>query len=57
LIFDAIDHSTDHSTDIFAAMPWRRFNGGGIEMVDHGRDGGPALMRRPRGAVRSCAQA
>jgi len=26
-------------------------------MVDQGRDGGPALMRRPRGAVRSCAQA
>jgi hypothetical protein len=28
----------------------------GIEMVDQGRDGGLALMRRPRGAVRSCAQ-
>jgi len=22
----------------------------GFEMVDQGRDGGPALMRRPRGA-------
>ena len=29
----------------------------GIEMVDQGRDGGPALMRRPRGAVRFRAQA
>jgi len=26
-------------------------------MIDQGRDGDPALMRRPRGAVRSCAQA
>jgi len=24
-------------------------------MADQGRGGGPALMRRPRGAVRACA--
>jgi len=26
-------------------------------MAGQGRDGGPAPMRRPRGAVRFCAQA
>ena len=29
----------------------------GNEMVNQGRDGDPALMRRPRGVVRSRAQA